>query len=87
MLSTFSSLRSKEVINIRDGRKLGCVIDVEYDCPTGRITRIILPPPGKIVVFGSSKNNIYIPWDRIEKIGDDIILVRCADIIPPRSGK
>ena len=81
MLCSFSDLKDKEVINIRDGKRLGCVIDVEFDIPSGKIIRLVLPPPGKIIIFGSSKNNLYIPWDHIEKIGSDIILVKCADIV------
>ncbi len=81
MFCSFCTLREKEVVNIRDGRILGCVIDIEFDVPSGRICRLVLPPPGKFALFSSSKNNIYIPWDHIEKIGDDIILVRCAEIV------
>lgn len=87
MICSFSDLRDKEVINLRDGRKLGCVMDIDFDIPTGRICRIILPPPGKIALFASSKSNLYIPWDKIEKIGDDAILVRCADVIIPKKEK
>ena len=87
MICSFCALRDKEVINVRDGKKLGCVIDVDFDVPTGRICRLILPPPGKLAFFSSSKNNLYIPWDRIEKIGNDTILVRCADIIIPKKEK
>ena len=87
MICSFSALRNKEVINLRDGRKLGCVMDIDFDIPTGRICRIILPPPGKIALFASSKNNLCIPWERIEKIGDDAILVRCADMIIPKKEK
>lgn len=85
MNCSFSSLKDKEVVNVRDGKRLGCVIDVEFDIPSGRITRLVLPPPGKFVIFGSSKNNLYIPWDHIDKIGSDIILVRCADIVPSKN--
>ena len=35
--------RHKEVINIRDGRKLGYVQDVCADLKTGSITSIIVP--------------------------------------------
>jgi YlmC/YmxH family sporulation protein len=87
MFCSFSSLRDKEVVNIRDGKMLGCVIDLEFDVLTGRICRLVLPPPGRLAIFSSPKNNIYIPWDHIEKIGDDIILVRCADIICPKKCK
>ncbi|MBO4795648.1 MAG: YlmC/YmxH family sporulation protein [Clostridia bacterium] len=86
-MCSFSDLRDKEVINLRDGRKLGCVTDIDFDIPTGRICRIILPPPGKMALFASSKSNLYIPWDKIEKIGDDAILVRCADVIIPKKEK
>ncbi|MBO7401274.1 MAG: YlmC/YmxH family sporulation protein [Clostridia bacterium] len=86
-MCSFSDLRDKEVINLRDGRKLGCVMDIDFDIPTGRICRIILPPPGKMALFASSKSNLYIPWDKIEKIGDDAILVRCADVIIPKKEK
>ena len=40
-----------------------------------------------MALFASSKNNLYIPWDKIEKIGDDAILVRCADVIIPKKEK
>lgn len=81
MICSFSSLRDKEVVNIRDGKILGCVTDIEFEVPSGRICRIVLPPPGKFALFCSSKNNIYIPWDHIEKIGDDTILVRLSEIV------
>ena len=87
MICSFSDLRDKEVINLRDGRKLGCVTDIDFDIPTGRICRIILPPPGKMALFASSNSNLYIPWDKIEKIGDDAILVRCAEVIMPKKEK
>lgn len=35
--------RHKEVINIRDGKKLGYVQDVCADLQSGRITSIIVP--------------------------------------------
>ncbi|MGI6715576.1 MAG: PRC-barrel domain-containing protein [Eubacteriales bacterium] len=81
MFCSFSSLRDKEVINIKDGKILGCVIDIEFEVCTGKICRLVLPPPGKLNLFTSSKNKLYIPWDHIEKIGDDTILVRCPEIV------
>lgn len=81
MFCTFCDLRDKEVVNIRDGKRLGYIIDLEFDICSGRIIRIILPPCGKLFSI-SSKNNICIPWDHIEKIGEDTILVRYNEIIP-----
>ena len=70
-----NDLRDKEVINICDGRKLGCVDDVEVDVISGRLVSIIVPCDGRLFGFGRSKS-LVILWDCIEKIGDDIILVR-----------
>jgi len=70
-----NDLRDKEVINICDGRKLGCVDDVEVDIISGRLVSIIVPCDGRLFGFGRSKS-LVILWDCIEKIGDDIILVK-----------
>lgn len=52
----------------------GYVQDVEADFETGKITAIIVPGTNKIFTLGS-KNDVIIPWDKIVRIGDDIILV------------
>lgn len=70
-----SELRQKEVINICDGARLGFVYDVEVNMQTGNVEAIIVPGSGKFLgVFGKDTDYI-IPWERIKKIGDDIILV------------
>lgn len=65
--------RDKEVVNVCDGRKLGCISEIEFDVCDGRITAIIIY--GKKGMFGKGEGDTVIPWERIEKIGDDIILV------------
>ena len=46
MNTTFCELRDKEVISVRDGRRLGFISDLEIDLCSGRINCIILPPSG-----------------------------------------
>ena len=75
VMSSFSELRNKEVINIRDGSLLGCVSDLEFNSCTGEITAIVLPGNG-ILASLSPKNRIVIPWRDIERIGRDTVLVR-----------
>ena len=75
IMTTFSELRNKEVINIRDGSLLGCVSDLELNSCTGEIRSIILPGNG-ILASLSAKNRIVIPWSDIERIGKDAILVK-----------
>lgn len=68
-------MRDKEVINIRDCKRIGCVCDVEIDICTGCVKAIIVPGPARIWgVFGHD-NEYIIPWRQIKQIGPDIILV------------
>ena len=84
MFLTFNILKDKEVISVTDGRRLGFVIDAELDSQNGRILSIILPPPGKYFNLFSQKDNCKIPWECIERIGNDIILVKNYELICER---
>ncbi len=74
-----SDMRDKEVINVCDGRRLGCVIDVEFNICDGKIVAIVVPADNKISLFGKPEG-LHIPWFKIEKIGDDIILVNIGEL-------
>ena len=68
--------KHKEVINIKDAKRLGYVQDVCADLATGKITAIIVPGgSNKIANFFSSVNDIVIKWEDIKCIGDDLMLV------------
>lgn len=75
------NFREKEVVNVSDGRRLGCVSEVEFDICSGKITAIVIR--GESGFFSKSKHDIVIPWCNIEKIGTDIILVRADDCLCP----
>jgi YlmC/YmxH family sporulation protein len=68
-------LKQKEVINVADGRRLGFVYDVEIDLENGRIDAIVIPGGGRLFGIIGKDSEVIIPWDRIRKIGEDIILV------------
>lgn len=67
--------KQKEVINLNEGKILGFVIDVQADFITGEINSIIVTKTGKLFGNITGKNNVTIPWDKIKKIGEDVILV------------
>lgn len=71
----FLELRQKEVVNCKDGCRLGFVSDLEFDCQTGQIEQLIIPGPGKF--FGClGRNPEYcICYHEIVRIGADIIIV------------
>lgn len=78
-ITTLDALKDKEVVNICDGRRLGFVVDGQIDIIQGRLISIIVP--GECNFLGISKgDDILIPWDCIERIGDDIILVKVSDM-------
>ena len=72
---TISDFRDKEVINVCDGRRLGYVIDVEFDIVSGRIISIVVPGDKCGFLCFSRCEDIYIDWCKIQRIGDDTILV------------
>ena len=75
ILNRTADLKQKEVINISDGRRLGFVSDVEIDLEGGRVDAIVLPGGGRIFGLLGKDSEFIIPWERIKKIGEDIILV------------
>lgn len=67
--------KQKEVISINDGKILGFVVDVQADFENGEIHSIVVAPTGKLFGNIMGKNNITIPWNKIKKMGEDVILV------------
>lgn len=72
---SFCKLRGKEVVNVCDGRNLGNITDIVFDTTCGRIIGLILPAQKNFFSFFKSNNDIFVPYNRICKIGKDIILV------------
>ena len=68
-------LREKEIINLCDGLRLGYADDFEFDLNDGRITALILGKQ-RGFLFSPKMESLRIPWDRIECIGEDTILVK-----------
>ena len=75
MVSSFYDLRDKDVVNIKDGGKLGEVCDLEFDGESAQITAIVLF--GKLKFFGllGREPDIVIKWEEIQTIGKDTVLV------------
>ena len=67
--------KHKEVINITNGKRLGMVWDVTANLKTGTIESIIVPGSTKFTLF-KQYEDIVIPWNNIEVIGEDLILVK-----------
>ncbi len=71
----FSEFKCKEVINIKDCRRLGKVSDFEFDHCTGQIKKIMIPSGSGFCNLFCSEPDLCICYREICQIGPDIILV------------
>lgn len=79
---SFCDLKNKEVVNIKDGSRLGCVDDVCFDSETAKVIYLVVF--GRLKLFGllGREEGIIICWDEIEVIGEDAVLIspkRCLN--------
>ncbi len=75
MISYFSDLRYKEVIDVHSGFRLGYVCDAEFDDNEGRLISLITPGKAKLFGLLGREDDYVLPWACIARIGSDIILV------------
>ncbi len=70
-----TDMRCKEVINVKDGQRLGFISDVEVEIPEGRVCAVIVPGPCRFFGLFGRKDDFVIPWRCIRRVGEDIVLV------------
>lgn len=69
MVYSFNDIRCKEIINVRNGCRIGFPDDIEFENCTAKICRLIVY--GKARFFGlfGREEDICIKWCDIEVIG------------------
>ena len=77
-----SELRLLDIVNIKDGRRLGPIKDLDLDLERGVVKGIVVPGASRSRGFFSrgTTEDIMVPWDRVKKIGVDVILVDAQDM-------
>ena len=71
-------IRKKEIINLCDGARLGCATDFEISVSDARILALVIPYGGWLGI--GKTDRIIVPWEKIECIGEDTILVRLDSV-------
>ena len=74
-MTELSDLYCKEVICLRDGRRLGFITNARLELPEGRICAVIVPGPCRLLGLWGRRDDYVIPWGCIKRIGPDIVLV------------
>ena len=69
-----SDLQNKDIVSVKDGKKLGHIIDAEIN-NNGEIVYLIIEPKKTMRKFMSSISESKVPFSEITKIGEDVILV------------
>lgn len=73
---SFSEIRRKDVVNICDGKKMGRPIDLILS-DNACAEALVVPgrSGGLLGFFKPDREGVVIPWSRVRRIGDDVILV------------
>lgn len=71
----YSDLKDKEVINMKDCKRLGKVIDMELDECTGKVYKLIVSNYSIWSNWFKCEPDYVISYRDIKQIGPDIILV------------
>lgn len=70
-----ADLKTRDVVNVSDGRRLGLIKDVDLDLEEGRIKALILPGNQRLLGLLGRNEDVVVPWDQVKKLGVDVILV------------
>ena len=70
----FCELRTKQVINVIDGKCLGRVCDIIFSRHSSKVLGFVVPGDAAVRFF-RRREDMFIPFDKLCKIGIDVILV------------
>ena len=73
---TTADLFCTEVINLCDGGKLGYPSALEFCAEDGKVTALIIPGRLKWLGLLGREPETVIPWERIQRMGEDIIFLK-----------
>lgn len=77
-----SELRMLDIVNVKDGRRLGPIKDLDLDLERGVVKGIVVPGASRSWGFfgGNRSEDVFVPWEKVKKIGVDVILVDASDL-------
>ena len=70
-----SDIMDKEVKNVKNGKRMGYITDIDMDINEGKIISFSIVGDGGINLFSRGSENQVVFWNDILKIGYDTIIV------------
>lgn len=71
-----SDLQVKEIVSVVDGKKLGKIVDVSVEIENGKINYFVAEQKKFFKRIFGNNLEVKFTFDNIEKIGEDVILVK-----------
>jgi len=81
MICKVDELKDKQIVNVKNGAVIGNVSDIEINTDSGNITSLIIYGKNHFLGLFGRDNDIVIPWEEIEVIGAETILVKSDKMI------
>lgn len=79
---TFREICAKEVVQLSNGVCLGKADDLELDPQTAQARALLLLGRPRLFGLLGRDETLRIPWEEIDQLGVDAILVR-TELLPP----
>jgi YlmC/YmxH family sporulation protein len=70
-----SELQRKDIVNIKDGKKVGKIVDVEFDPSNGYMIKFIIERAHFVKSLFTTTEEVTIKFTQIKKMGEDVILI------------
>ena len=70
-----SEIQKKDIVNIRYGKKIGRIIDVEFDPSSGYMIHFVIEKAKFVRNMFSVSDDLNIKFTQIKKLGEDVILI------------
>lgn len=76
MFCSIQELRNKQIVSVETGSVIGFLNDIQIDTLSGKISNLIVFGKPKLFGFLGRENDLLVPWEHIEVIGEETILVK-----------
>lgn len=70
-----SELEKKDIINLKNGKKVGKIVDVELDVTNGYLIKFVIEPTNLFKNLFNTSGELTIKFSQIKKLGEDVILI------------
>ncbi len=76
MTCRIAELRNKQVVCVKSGEIIGYISDIEINTKTGNLQSLVIFGKPKLMGLFGKYEDIIIPWNDIEVIGQETVLVK-----------